>query len=144
MTRAGLSLSTRCAFLALSLASLCSSGFATDLASLRADRAAIERVYYKHRLGQKPPFEQVLPAAMLESLVLLDLRKETALRQRYGVEVTPAMLDAEVRRIDATTQAPDILAEIKTALGNDSARVANVFAKPILVERLLREKFDND
>jgi O-methyltransferase involved in polyketide biosynthesis len=35
---------------------------ADDAASLCADRTAIERVYYEHRLGQKPPFEQVLPA----------------------------------------------------------------------------------
>jgi hypothetical protein len=34
--------------------------------SIRADRAAIERVYYNHRTGQKPPFEQALPAAALE------------------------------------------------------------------------------
>jgi len=117
---------------------------AADLPSLCADRAAIERVYYNHRLGDKPPFEQVLPPATLENLVRQDLRKEAALQQTYGVEVTPALLDAEVQRINTTTRAPDMLAEIKTALGNDPARFANVFAKPILVERLLRDKFDND
>ena len=109
-----------------------------------ADRAAIERVYYNHRLGEKPPFEQVLPPATLENLVWLDVRKETALMKIYGVEITPGLLEAEVQRINTTTRAPEILAEVKTALGNDPARFANVFAKPILVERLLREKFDND
>src|SRR5439155_2992075 len=59
-------------------------------------------------------------------------------------QITPALLDAEVQRINTTTRAPEMLAEIKTALGNDPARFANVFAKPTLVERLLREKFDND
>ena len=129
------------------LLALLSSGLAAlaaDLASLRADRAAIERVYYHHRLGEKPPFEQVLPPATLENLVRQELRKEAALKQSYGVEVTPALLDAEMQRINTTTRAPDVLAEIKTALGNDAARFADVFAKPILVERLLREKFDND
>jgi hypothetical protein len=109
-----------------------------------ADRAAIERVYYSHRLGEKPPFEQVLPVATLETLVRQDLRKEAALKRVYGVEVTPAMLDAEVQRINTTTRAPDVLAEIKVALGNDPARFARAMAKPILVERLLREHFDND
>ena len=56
--------------------------FAADLDSLRADRAAIERVYYEHRLGEKPPFEQVLPPATLENLVRQDLRKEATLKQR--------------------------------------------------------------
>jgi hypothetical protein len=131
-------------FALLALLNLCLVALAADLPSLCADRAAIERVYYNHRLGEKPPFEQVLPPATLENLVRHDLRKEAALKQTYGVEVTPAMLDAEVQRINTTTRAPEILAEIKAALGNDPARFANVFAKPILVERLLREKFDDD
>ncbi len=37
-----------------------------DLAVLLRDRAAIERVYYNHRLGQKPPFEQATPPALIE------------------------------------------------------------------------------
>ena len=129
------------------LLALLSSGFAAlaaDLASLRADRAAIERVYYNHRLGEKPPFEQVLPPATLGNLVRQDLRKEAALKKSYGVEVTPAMLESEVQRINTTTRAPEMLAEIKAALGHDPARFANVFAKPLLVERLLRVNFDND
>jgi hypothetical protein len=131
-------------FTLLALLNSCLVALAADLPSLRAERAAIERVYYNHRLGEKPPFEQVLPPAMLEELVRQDLRKEAALKQAYGVEVTPALLDAEVQRINTTTRAPEMLAEIKAALGNDPVHFANVFAKPILVERLLREKFDND
>jgi hypothetical protein len=108
------------------------------------DRAAIERVYHEHRVGEKPPFEQVLPRATLEKLVQQDLRKEAVLKKAYGVEVTPAMLDAEVQRINSTTRAPAVLAEIKAALGNDPARFAEAMARPIVVERLLREKFEND
>ena len=37
-----------------------------------------------------------------------------------------------------------MLAEIKAALGHDPAKFAQAFAKPFLVERLLRDKFDND
>jgi hypothetical protein len=129
------------------LLTLLVSGFAALAAALPAicsDREAIERVYYSHRVGEKPPFEQTLPPAALENLVCQDLRKETVLRRAYGVELTHAMLDAEVRRIHTTTRAPEMLAEIKAALRNDPERFANVFAKPILVERLLREKFEND
>jgi hypothetical protein len=117
---------------------------ATDFAALCADRAAIERVYYNHRLGEKPPFEQVLPLATLENLVQQDLRKETALKETYRVEITPAMLAAEEQRIKTPTRAPEMLAEIKAALSHDPKRFAGIFAKPILVERLHREKFDND
>ena len=124
---------------------LCSAAvLADDLAALVRDRAAIERVYYNHRLGQKPPFEQATPPALIERLVREDLRKEVALRKVYGVVITPELLEAEVQRINTTTRAPEMLAEIKAALGNDPARFAQAFAKPFLVERLLRERFDND
>jgi hypothetical protein len=117
---------------------------ADDLAALVRDRAAIERVYYNHRLGQKPPFEAAVPPATLENLVRLDLKKEAVLRKTYGVAITPALLDAEMQRINTTTRAPEMLAEIKAALGNDPAKLGQAFAKPFLVERLLRDKFDND
>ncbi len=118
--------------------------WADDTAALLRDRAAIERVYYNHRQGQKPPFEEALPPATLEGLVRLDLKKEAVLRKTYAVTITPALLDAEVQRINTTTRAPEMLAEIKAALGHDPARFAQAFAKPFLVERLLRDKFDND
>ena len=130
--------------LLLLMLSLSTLIFGADPAALRADRAAIERVYYNHRTGQKPTFAQSLPPAMLDKLVRQDLKKEGALQRLYRVEVTPAMLAAEVQRINTTTRAPDVLAEIKAALGNNPTRFANAFAKPILVERLLRDKFDND
>lgn len=119
-------------------------GAPEDFAARCADRAAIERVYHHHRLGNKLPFEQTLPGETLERLVRDDLRKEAALKVAYGLEVTPALLDAEVNRINATTRAPDILAELKAALGNDPARFAQAVARPIVVERLLRDRFDND
>src|ERR1035438_6973817 len=122
----------------------CTAALADDLAALVRDRAAIEHVYYSHRLGQKPPFEQATPPALIERLLKEDLRKESALRKVYGVVITPDLLEAEVQRITTTTHAPDMLAEIKAALGNDPAKFAQLFAKPFLVERLLREKFNND
>lgn len=115
-----------------------------DFAALSADRTAIERVYYNHRTGTKPPFEQAVPPALIERLVKEDLKKEAVLQREYGIEMTPTLLEGEVLRINTTTRAPETLAKIKTALGNDATRFAVAFAKPILVERLLREKFDND
>jgi hypothetical protein len=120
------------------------SAMAGEREALLSDRAAIERVYLNHRLGEKPPFEQALPPATLEKMVWQDLRKEVVLKEAYGVELTPLMLEAEVERINTTTRAPDVLAELKAALGNDLARFARAMARPIVVERLLREKFDND
>ena len=86
---------------------VCVSAQADDLAAPVRDRTAIERVYYNHRLGPKPPFEQDTPPALIERLVREDRRKEAALRQVYGVVITPALLDAEVQRINTTTRARD-------------------------------------
>jgi len=130
------------ALLLLILEAVASSG--ADLSALVQDRMAVERVYYSHRLGTKPPFKQVSPEPLIERLVKQDLRKETALKQVYGVEITPRMLEAEVQRINTTTRAPEMLGEIKAALGDDPMKFAEAFAKPFLVERLLRDKFEND
>ena len=134
----------RPAALALLLLLRLLSGAADDIAGLCTDRAAMERVYHAHRTGTKQPFEQAMPPAMLEGLVRADLHKEAVLRKTYGVEITPEMLAAEVQRIQTTTRAPEMLAEIKQALGGDAARFARTMARPILVERELRSRFDND
>ena len=117
---------------------------AGDFAARCADHAAIERVYHSHRLGTKQPFEQAMPRALLEQIVRQDQHKEAVLRKVYGIDVTPAMVAAEVERINTTTRAPEVLTEIKHALGDDATRFAAAMARPILVERELRRRFDHD
>ncbi len=121
-----------------------SFAWGTGVSPQLADRVAIERVYHRHRTGTKQSFEEAMPSALLEKLVREDAKKEAVLGRAYGMKITPEILAAEVRRIDTTTRAPEILAEIKAALGNDPERFANSFAKPIIVERELRQRFDND
>jgi len=130
--------------LALLLLAAKASEAPDDFTALCADRTAVEQVYYQHRLGNKPPFAQLLPPAAIQKLVRQDLQKEAVLKKVYGFEITPAQIDAEVRRINDTSRAPDILADLKAALGNDPARFAQTVVKPVLVERELREHFDND
>ncbi len=134
--------STRLSAVLLLIGSLAATG--SELATLCADRTAIERVYYAHRTGNKAPFEETTPPALVERLVKEERHKEAVLKNAYGIEITSALLEAEVQRINTTTRAPEILAEIKSALGNDPARFANSVARPLIVERLLRDKFEND
>jgi hypothetical protein len=117
---------------------------AADMDALCADRTAIEHVYYEHRLGTKPPFDTVSPPSLIRHLVAQDLGKEAVLKKVYGVEISDSALAAEVQRIDRTTHSPEMLAEIKAALGNDPQRFASAFAKPIVVDRELRARFEND
>jgi hypothetical protein len=117
---------------------------ADDSTALIADRAAVERVYHDHRTGTKPAFEQAMPRELIRKLVTAEADKEAVLQRVYGVAITPEMVMAEVRRIDTTTRAPEMLAELKAALGNDPARFARTVARPIVVERTLRARFEDD
>ena len=123
---------------------ICSFAAADDIPALMADRMAIEKVYYDHRLGTKPPFEQTLPPAQLEQMISLDRKKEAILKSVYGETVSSADLEAELNRIDAGTRAPETLTEIKSALSNDLVRIYRSLIKPILVERKLRAHFERD
>src|SRR6478672_911930 len=96
---------------------------------LCSDREAVERIYYNHRTGEKPPFEQTLARDEIKNLVRTELRKEAALHKSYAVNITPAMVEAEVQRIHRNTRAPEMLAELKAALGNDDARFARAVAR---------------
>jgi hypothetical protein len=131
-------------FIFVLFALICGVARAANLDELIADRAAIERVYYRHRIGATEPFESAVPAADLRRLVERDLAREQALRSRYGEEINSNQIAAEATRIDKTTRAPATLAEIKAALGNDPARIDRSFVKPLLVERDLRSRFEND
>lgn len=123
---------------------LAASAFGAEMDALVADRAAIERVYHDRRTGTKPPFEEAMPGSLIRRHVETDERKAAVLQRMYGVEVSAEMIAAEVRRIDATTRAPEMLAELKRALGGDKERFARSMARPIIVERELRSRFDND
>ena len=52
----------------------------------------IERVYYNHRIwpkenqALKPPFEQLVPAALIEKKALEPLRMSAALKQCSGIQ----------------------------------------------------------
>jgi len=134
-----------CLFFALLPLALQASGSASDaFAALVADRTAVERVYYNHRLGTKLPFEQALNAAEIERLVKAELHKEALLARLYHVEIKDRQIETELKRIDRETRAPEMLAEIKAALGNDPRRFARAVVKPIVVDRELRNRFDND
>ena len=80
----------------------------------------------------------------LEQLVRTDMRKEQLLLRLYHTEISEAQVQAEITRIDQSTRAPEILRELKQALGNDSHRFARAVVRPMLVDTELRDRFAND
>ncbi|MBI5801002.1 MAG: hypothetical protein HZA92_09810 [Verrucomicrobia bacterium] len=108
------------------------------------DRLAVERVYYAKQVGAKAPFEQAVSRSVLERRVQQELLKERVLKNVYRLEITPKLVAEEVARIERSTMAGDMLAQIKLALANNPERFARTVAKPLVVDRVLRSRFEAD
>src|SRR5438034_7596649 len=99
---------------------------------------AIERVYLSHQIGDARRIEEALPRRALETQVLTYLKRSAALEKFWKTRVTREMLLAEVHRMHIGSRMPDRLAELEHALNNDSLLIEECLARPILVERLIR------
>lgn len=111
---------------------------------------AVEAVRHAHRTWPganplpKPPVTALLSRVELRRRVLEDLKKQAALRSYWGEEITAAQLEAEVARIVARSQDRTTLSEIIDALHDDAELFVEVIARPLLVERRVRERFAVD
>src|SRR5262245_14578999 len=109
-----------------------------------AAQEAIERVYYAHQIGTTKPFEEAVPRAVLEEKVRTFLKKSVALDQVWHIRITGEMLRSEVERMARETRMPERLRELFDALKDDPLVVEECLARPILVNRLVREQFAFD
>jgi len=109
-----------------------------------AGQEAIERVYYSHQIGTTKPFEEAVPQSILEQKVLTYLKESAALEQLWGTPLTAAALEVELQRVAGQTRMPSRLREIYRALGGDAFLVQECFIRPILVDRLMRDRFSRD
>src|SRR5215813_2586760 len=115
-----------------------------------AYQQSIETVYWRHRIWPavnpkpKPRLEEVMPLAQIQAKVEDSLRMSRALETYWHRPITAAQLQAELDRIASQTQQPAMLAELWTALDNDPFVIAECLARPVLVERLIRERYAAD
>ncbi len=123
---------------------LVSPVFAASVGELVDDRVAVERVYYAKQAGAKETFEKAVPRSALERRVQQELLKERVLKNVYRLEITPKLVAEEVARIERSTMAGGMLAEIKLALGGKPERFERSVAKPLVVDRVLRARFEAD
>ena len=117
----------------------------------RADcRYDIEQVYWEAmdwpavNEGPKPALDQVLSMAKVEEQIADALAGTVALQERWGLVVTPAMLQAEIDRMAAGSQNPERLQTLFAGLDRDPGVVAECLVRPVLVDRLLRLKYGQD
>ncbi len=99
-----------------------------------AAQAKIERVLDAHRIGASAPFDQRVSRAALEEKVRRLQRLVE--RVRATSPITPAMIDAERKRIESRTKFPDRLHELYAALGDDPVRIEECLVVPALAARL--------
>ncbi len=134
----------RRAALLIALLALALPAFAASVGELVDDRLAVERVYYAKQVGAKAPFEQAVSRSVIERRVQQELLKERVLKNVYRLEITPKLVAEEVARIERSTMAGDMLAQIKLSLANNPERFARSVAKPLVVDRVLRARFEAD
>ncbi len=115
-----------------------------------AAQAAIEQVYWNHRIwpkenpGPKPPLSAVLSDAAIRAEVEDYLKESNALDALWHRPITAQQLQAEIDRMVQSSRDPDILRELFAALGNDPVLIAETLARQTLADRLIHSWYAND
>jgi N-acetylneuraminic acid mutarotase len=116
-----------------------------ELADRIACQDAIERVYARHRSGGRDPAAaSAVPPAVVRRKAEDGVLKSVALEHLFGVTLTGEQLQAEVERMAAHSQAPDVLRELLDALDGDPTKAAQCLARPLLADRLIRSYYAHD
>ncbi len=111
---------------------------------------AVEETLWKHRIwpaenpGSKPGFSDVMSWEAVESRVRETQARSRALAELWDVQITPAMLQAEIDRQAAQTRNPSLLQDLRAALGDQPRLVAECLARPALVNSLFEKHLARD
>ena len=124
----------------------------TAQASATGDRAAavdcealVQAAYWDLRNeGKAGTFPLAQYRSVLEARAERTARQLAYLRAQRGRDVTGLELQAELDRMARDTQAPQALAKLFKALGNDAQLAGECLAKPLLADRLARQYFAHD
>lgn len=110
----------------------------------------IELVRWNHRnwpkenLNPKPALDDVLSSSMIANKVDEYLRLSNALEMYWGIPVTAHELQAELDRMVRDTKDPETLSELFAALNNDPSVIAECLARPLLVDRMVHNRYAFD
>ena len=121
-----------------------------SLPSRVAMQRVVDEVYWRHTVwpeagGEaKPSFAAVMSSDASRLKVEEMLRKSDALGRLWRQEISGQMLQAEINRMARGSRDPERLREIFSSLNNDPQLIAEALARPVLVERLIRNFYAND
>jgi N-acetylneuraminic acid mutarotase len=105
---------------------------------------AIERVYYSHQDGATQPFDRAITNELLERKVRAYLGQSIALEKIWGTTLTSGMLRDELARIARDSHMPERLRELYAALNDDPVLILECLVRPVLADRLGRQRFEAD
>ncbi|MET0623773.1 MAG: hypothetical protein ABW250_12385 [Pyrinomonadaceae bacterium] len=111
---------------------------------------AVDEVYWRHTVwpeaggAAKPSFGAVVSPDATRLKVEEMLRKSDALGRLWRQEITGRMLQAEINRMARGSRNPEMLREIFSGLNDDPQLIAEAVARPVLVDRLIRNFYAND
>lgn len=91
----------------------------------------------------KPERASMLSTEQIRAKVEHSLNQEAGLKQSYGLEITDAMLQAELDRMAENTRDPKRLKEIFNALDNDPRKIGECVARPNLVSQQFQKHKDD-
>jgi N-acetylneuraminic acid mutarotase len=110
----------------------------------------IEEVYWRHRMDSvaattpRVPFEKAVPESVIRAKVEKGLKQSQALERYWDRPIKASQLQAEMNRMARESRMPDRLHELFAALDHDPYVIAEVLARPVLAERLLRNWWKGD
>ncbi len=110
----------------------------------------VEALYARERTASASPSTSARVGARANTVQAAELRlvearaKSAALEQIFRVSITPRMLQAELDRMGREATQPQRLRELFTALDDDATAAAEVLARPLLADRLLRSAYASD
>ena len=101
----------------------------------------LHRIWPEENLTPKPHRSEILSDDQIRAKVEDSQRMASALKNIYDIEITEAMLQAELNRMARNTKDPEMLQEFFDALDNDSMTIAECLARPVLVEKKLYQNY---
>src|SRR4029077_4204569 len=106
--------------------------------------------YWQHQIWGKenqkprPSLEEVMPDAAIRAKAEDAVRRSLALEKIWQRPVTPEQLQAEMQRIARDTKNAGLLRELWAVLDNDPFLIAEILARPLLADRLIRSSYTHD
>lgn len=110
----------------------------------------VEEVYWRHTTWPeqsataKPGLDEISTLEATRAKVEDTLRKSEALAKLWKRPITAEQLQAEMQRMARESKQPKVLRELHAALNNDPFLIAEILARPVLVERLARNSYADD